>query len=129
MTRTKRQTFGRRAEWAVLLMLVCKGYRPLHRNWRGAGGELDLVMRHRGETVFVEVKARSGDLYGGAAASFDKKKRRVLERTASAYLGRHGLWQRPCRFDFVTVERRRGILPWRIRHYRNAHRPDLGRQF
>jgi len=129
MSRTTRQAFGRRAEWAALLMLVLKGYRPLHRNWRGSGGEIDLVMRHRGETVFVEVKARSGDLFGGAVASFDHKKRRVLERAAAAYLGRHGLWERPCRFDLVTVERRRGLRPWRIRHYRNAHRPDLGRQF
>jgi len=129
MSRTKRQAFGRRAEWAVLLMLMLKGYRPLDRNWRGSGGEIDLVMRHRGETVFVEVKARSGELYGGAAASFDHKKRRVLERAAAAYLGRHGLWDRPCRFDLVTVERRPGLRPWRVRHYRNAHRPDLGRQF
>jgi putative endonuclease len=129
MSRTKRQVFGRRAEWAVLVMLVFKGYRPLHRNWRGSGGEIDLVMRHRGETVFVEVKARSGDLFGGAVASFDHKKRRVLERAAAAYLGRHGLWEKPCRFDLVTVERRSGLLPWRIRHYQNAHRPDLGRQF
>ena len=129
MSRTTRQAFGWRAEWAVLLLLVLKGYRPLHRNWRGSGGEIDLVMRNRGETVFVEVKARSGDLYGGAVASFDHKKRKVLERAAGAYLGRHGLWDRPCRFDLVTVERRTGLLPWRIRHYKNAHRPDLGRQF
>jgi len=129
MSRTTGQAFGWRAEWAVLLLLMLRGYRPLHRNWRGSGGEIDLVMRHRGETVFVEVKARSGDLYGGAAASFDHKKRKVLERAAAAYLGRHGLWDRPCRFDLVTVERRTGLLPWRIRHYKNAHRPDLGRQF
>jgi putative endonuclease len=129
MSRTKRQAFGWRAEWAVLLLLVLRGYRPLHRNWRGSGGEIDLVMRHRGEIVFVEVKARSGDLYGGAVASFDHKKRKVLERAAAAYLGRHGLWDRPCRFDLVTVERRGRLRPWRIRHYKNAHRPDLGRQF
>ena len=129
MGRTKRQVFGSRAEWAVLLILVFKGYRPLHRNWRGSGGEIDIVMRHRGETVFVEVKARSGDQFGGAVGSFDHKKRKVLERAAGAYLGRHGLWDRPCRFDLVTVERRGGLRPWRIRHYKNAHRPDLGRQF
>ncbi len=90
---------------------MAKGYRPRHRNWRGAGGELDLVMRHRDETVFVEVKARSSDLFGGAAAALNAKKQKVLVRTASAYLGRFGLWDRPCRFDLVTLERTGGFFP------------------
>ncbi len=129
MPRPQPHRLGRRAEWAALLMLMAKGYRPRHRNWRGAGGELDLVMQHRDETVFVEVKARSDDLYGGAAAALNAKKQKVLVRAASAYLGRFGLWEHPCRFDLVTVERRSGILPWRIRHYRNVFQPNLGRQF
>jgi len=129
VTRPKPQRLGRRAEWAALLLLMIKGYRPRHRNWRGAGGELDLVMRHRGETVFVEVKARSGADFGGAAAALNSKKQKILTRTASAYLGRFGLWEHPCRFDLVTFERRSGIFPWRIRHYRNVFQPNLGRQF
>lgn len=120
---------GRSAEWGALLLLMLKGYRPLHRNWRGAGGELDLVMCRRGEIVFVEVKARTDDLYGGAAAALTPKKRNTLVRTSSAYLSRHGLWEQPCRFDLVTVERTGGFFPWRVRHYRNVFQPNLGRQF
>jgi putative endonuclease len=111
------------------VLLLLKGYRPRHRNWRGAGGELDLVMRHRDETVFVEVKARSGQDFGGAAAAMHAKKQKVLTRTASAYLGLFGLWEQPCRFDLVTVERKGGVFPWRIRHYQNVFQPNLGRQF
>ena len=129
MTRPKPHKLGRRAEWAALLLLIAKGYRPRHRNWRGSGGELDLVMRQGNETVFVEVKARSGDLFGGAAAALNAKKQKVLVRTASAYLSRFGLWECPCRFDLVTIERGSGIFPWRIRHYRNVFQPNLGRQF
>lgn len=108
---------------------MLKGYRPRHRNWRGAGGELDLVMQHRDATVFVEVKARSDDLFGGAAAAFNRDKQRTLTRAAAAYLGRFDLWQRPCRFDLVTIERSGGLLRWRLRHYRNVFQPNLGRQF
>ena len=129
MKRASGHKLGRRAEWAALLLLVAKGYRPRHRNWRGAGGELDLVMRQRDETVFVEVKARSGQDFGGAAAALNAKKQKILTRTASAYLSRFGLWDRPCRYDLVTVERKGGIFPWRIRHYRNVFQPNLGRQF
>jgi putative endonuclease len=113
----------------ALALLLIKGYRPRHRNWRGGGGELDLVVERRREIVFVEVKARSSDEYGGAAGALTEKKRQAVVRAASAYLSRHGLWERPCRFDVVTVEGRPGPLPWRVRHYRDAFRPDLGRQF
>ena len=123
-----RRRFGRRGEWAALLLLLLKGYRPRHRNWRGAGGELDLVVERRGEIVFVEVKARSGDLLGGAIGAVDAHKKRILTRASSAYLSRHDLWERPCRFDIVTVERK-GTFPfWRVRHYQSAFSPDLGRQ-
>jgi len=108
---------------------MAKGYRPRHRRWRGSGGELDLVMRQRDTTVFVEVKARSDDLYGGAAAALDAEKQKILTRAASAYLSRYNLWDRPCRYDLVTVERTDGLFPWRIRHYRDVFQPNLGRQF
>ena len=120
---------GRRSEWAALLLLLAKGYRFRHRNWRGAGGELDLMMQRREEMVFVEVKARSDALYGGAVAAFDKKKQQVLVRVSAAYLSRYSLWERPCRFDLITVERVGGMLPWRIRHYRDVFQPNRGRQF
>jgi putative endonuclease len=123
-----RQRFGRRGEWAALLLLLLKGYRPRHRNWRGAGGELDLVVERRGEIVFVEVKARSSDLLGGAIGAVDSHKKRILARTSSAYLSRHDLWDQPCRFDIVTVEKKSRFPFWRIRHYSNAFSPDLGRQ-
>lgn len=108
---------------------MIKGYRLRHRNWRGGGGELDLVMSQRGETVFVEVKSRSTADFGGATAALDKKKKRLLTGASSAYLSRYSLWQQPCRFDLVTLERSGGLVPWRLRHYRNVFRPDRGRQF
>jgi len=123
-----RRKLGRRGEWVALALLLLKGYRPRHRNWRGAGGELDLVVERRGEIVFVEVKARSSDLLGGAGGAVDAHKKRILARTSSAYLSRHGLWDRPCRFDIVTVEKMDGFPFWKIRHYPNAFSPDLGRQ-
>lgn len=112
-----------------MLFLLCKGYRFRHRNWRGAGGELDLVMEQRGEIIFVEVKARSSEDFGGAAAALDQKKKKNLTRVSAAYLGRFSLWERPCRYDLITIERIAGLVPWRVRHYRNVFRPDRGRQF
>jgi len=118
---------GRSGEVVALVLLSLKGYRFRHRNWRGPAGELDLVVERRGEVVFVEVKTRGGDLFGGAVAAVDRTKQRRVVDTASAYLGRYGLWDRPCRFDIVAIERRSGFPGWRIRHYRDAFQPDEGR--
>ncbi len=112
----------------ALILLLAKGYRFRHRNWQCAAGELDLVMTHRDTVVFVEVKARSGELFGGALGAVDKRKRRHMVQTAEAYLGRFGLWNRPCRFDVVTLEPGRSWLPWRIRHIPDAFQPNRGRR-
>jgi putative endonuclease len=122
-----RRKLGRRGEWVALVLLLLKGYRPRHRNWRGAGGEVDLVVERRQEIVFVEVKARSSALFGGAVGAVDAKKQKKLARVSSAYLSRFGLWDRPCRFDIITIERTREFPYWRINHYANAFSPDLGR--
>lgn len=123
-----RRKLGRRGEWVALVLLLLKGYRFRDRNWRAAGGELDLVVEKRAEIVFVEVKARSTDLYGGAIGAVNANKRRILTRVSSAYLSRHDLWDRPCRFDIITVERMESFPFWNIRHYKNAFSSDLGRQ-
>jgi putative endonuclease len=47
------------AERIAVLFLICKGYWPLARDYRGRGGEIDIVMR-RGRTIIaVEVKTRA----------------------------------------------------------------------
>ena len=118
---------GRAGELAALVLLVIKGYRLRDRNWRGSSGEIDLVMERRGYVVFVEVKTRSSELFGGAAAALNAAKRGAVTRTAAAYLSRYGLWDRPCRFDLVAIERMGRPPWWRIRHVAGAFAPNLGR--
>lgn len=118
---------GRGGEVVALVLLAAKGYRIRHRNWRGPSGELDLVVERGGRVVFVEVKTRSSELFGGAAGAFGRAKQTAVTRTAAAYLSRYNLWERPCRFDLVTVERTARPPWWRVRHVTNAFAPDLGR--
>lgn len=118
---------GRAGEQAALALLLVKGYRLRHRNWRGPSGEIDLVMEQRGRLVFVEVKTRSSELFGGAAAALNAAKRAAVARAAAAYLSRYGLWDRPCRFDLVAIERTGRMPWWRVRHVVDAFAPDLGR--
>ena len=111
-----------------MLLLLLKGYRIRHRNWTCTLGEIDTVAQRRGTIVFVEIKTRSSGDFGGAAAAVDAQKQQRLARLASVYLSQHRLWESPCRFDVVAVQRERTFPWWRLDHIVDAFRPDLGRQ-
>lgn len=72
------------------------------QNFRARGGEIDLVMEHGEEIVFVEVRQRSDARFGSAAESITAAKRRRLISAARQYLQRHG--DCACRFDVVAID-------------------------
>jgi len=79
------------------------GYRILDRRWRCKEGEIDLVAEKGGEVVFVEVKTRATDAFGGALVAVDGFKASRLRAAAYVYLNRHSLWEKPFRIDVVAV--------------------------
>jgi putative endonuclease len=102
---TWRQRLGNRAEDAAASYLQAQGALILLRNYRCRCGELDIVARlDEGELAIVEVRTRSSQAYGGAAASIDAGKRRRLIRTASRLLQqRKDLARLRVRFDVIVV--------------------------
>ena len=103
--RTPKQRAGAAAEAAAERHLLAAGCRVLARNARYRDGELDLVVHDRDQVVFVEVRLRAGDRYGGAIASVDVFKQKRLERAAQRWLAEHYGERWPaCRFDVVTVD-------------------------
>ena len=77
---------GQAGERAVAAYLQARGHRVIERNWRGQGGEIDLITRCDDILHFVEVKTRSSDDYGGGWDALSASKRRRIARTAEAYL-------------------------------------------
>ena len=95
---------GAAAEAAARATLEAQGLRTLASNVNFRFGELDLVMRDGDTVVFVEVRYRRDDRYGGGAGSVDHRKRRRIALAARAWLaGQRGLADAPCRFDVVSV--------------------------
>ncbi len=100
---------GADAEDRAARHLQGQGLVLLARNWRCRHGEIDLIMRDRTTLVFVEVRARQASGYGGAAESITAAKRGRLQRSAEAYLARHG-HHGASRFDAVLIDGER--LTW-----------------
>ena len=102
MTR-ERVELGMRGERLALQELKRLGYRIVERNYRCALGEIDVVARHRGTLVFVEIKTRRTGDVGYAKEAVDAGKRRRISRAALAYIRDNGAWDTSARFDVVAV--------------------------
>ncbi len=103
-------TQGRKAEDAALGFLQRQGLKLLERNYRCRFGEIDLVMRDGGATVFVEVRMRASGAFGGAIESITAAKRARLLAAARHYLSAHARLAQ-CRFDAVLLNGD-GRLDW-----------------
>ena len=98
-----RQQLGRDGEAAARAALRAGGYVILAERFRTPQGEVDLVARHDQTIVFIEVKTRRDDAYGGGASAVTWRKQRRIVRVAQAFLARGRLQHLPCRFDVVIV--------------------------
>ncbi len=102
--KTTRQAIGQHAEQLAEQYLTQRGLRLLERNYRCRGGEIDLIMTDESEAlVFVEVRYRKHQAFGGAAASVDQRKQQRLLLAANHYLQRSRAMERRCRFDVVAI--------------------------
>ena len=104
MANDPRHSLGKMGEDLACAELRRRGYAILARGYRTRYGEIDIVARDGGTTVFVEVKTRAGDDFGGAAAAVTRRKQQRVAQMAVDYLSRHHLHDTPCRFDVVTVD-------------------------
>lgn len=93
--------------------LIGKGWAILARNWRCRYGELDVIAADPDArtVVFVEVKTRSGDGFGGLAYAVPPEKVRRLRRLAGAWLvGQQSHWDQ-VRLDVIRVRIGRSRTP------------------
>lgn len=106
---------GVESEAMAAAFLEGRGLTIVARNYRCRLGEIDLVAREGGTTVFVEVRRRASSAFGGAAASITRAKRQKLLKAARHYLSRLRTMPQ-CRFDALLIEGE----PPRIEWIRNA---------
>lgn len=99
-----RTTTGSRWELAAESFLQKRGLSTLSRNFRCRLGELDLVMSHGDQLVFVEVRYRRNPVWGSGAETVNQVKQQRLARAAAMYLARNPKHAaRICRFDVLSI--------------------------
>lgn len=108
--RTEKRIKGDDKERLAEDYLLAKGFSLIERNFLCKSGEIDLIMKDPNSKndeylVFVEVRYRESNEFGGALASITAGKQRKLRRAAEFYLLKNfGNTPPPCRFDVVGIE-------------------------
>lgn len=113
MTAMSRAELGAFGEQLAVDHLTALGLTVLERNWRCRYGELDVVVAdlERRALVFVEVKTRTSDAYGGVEEAVTRDKLRRLRRLAGVWLsGQRESWAH-VRIDVIGVRICRGRDP------------------
>jgi putative endonuclease len=102
---------GGDAEARAAAFLEGRGLKIIERNYRCKFGEIDIVARSGTTVVFVEVRARTSERFGGAAESITAAKRKRLLAAARHYLARQGA-HCACRFDVVLLSGAAARIEW-----------------
>ena len=105
MTTLTRAEIGALGEQLAVEHLESLGLRVLTRNWRCRYGELDVIAADDAArtVVFVEVKTRTSDQFGGVAEAVTPQKVRRLRRLAGLWLAaQDGNWA-GVRIDVIGV--------------------------
>ncbi|MDR0476902.1 MAG: YraN family protein [Desulfobulbaceae bacterium] len=102
MSPDQRGLLGRRGEELAADFLRQRGHVIVERNYRNKFGEIDIITRDGDTLVFVEVKTRKSQRYGGAAAAVTAKKQRQITMVALEYMASQPR-QTATRCDVVCV--------------------------
>lgn len=101
---------GERHEREAEALLQAAGLVLVARNWHCRFGEIDLIMKEGATLVFVEVRKRASERFGGAIASIGLQKQAKLRRAMEFYLST--LPRTPaCRVDAVLFDGKAGAMP------------------
>ena len=105
MTKAAHLVAGENAEQAACDFLLAKKLLLIERNIRYPFGEIDLLMQDGKELVFVEVRFRRNQQFGGGVESVTPAKQKKMANAAQAWLSGNKQWANAgCRFDVVAVD-------------------------
>jgi putative endonuclease len=99
---TQKGEQGKLAETLAQNLLESNNLTLLQKNYHCRYGEIDLVMQDKSTLVFVEVRFRNSERFGGALESIDTKKQNKLRITAQHYMQKHNN-KLNARFDVVIL--------------------------
>ena len=79
------------------------GYQIIEYNFYSRHGEIDIIAKHEGYLVFVEVKYREDNKSGHPLEAVSLAKQKTICKCALYYMKKNGIQDVPVRFDVVGI--------------------------
>ncbi|HLT63771.1 MAG TPA: YraN family protein [Pseudohongiella sp.] len=118
---SQRRHTGNAYEQLAAEYLTAQGLQLIRSNYHCRLGEIDLIMQERDTLVFVEVRYRLHNRYGGPVLSINRQKQARVLRTAQAFLKHYRLSHAmPSRIDVVGITPREDGQGYHFQWVRNA---------
>jgi len=95
---------GEDAEAACCAYLKSQGLKLVNSNFSCRHGEIDLIMLDKNMLVFVEVRFRKNNHFGGGLESITAAKQLKLRKTAELFLQQNTRYEN-ARFDVVSMSK------------------------
>ncbi|MFN5183880.1 MAG: YraN family protein [Bacteroidota bacterium] len=99
----EKQFKGKEGESVAEQVLLAKGLKILHRNWRAGKNEVDIIARHNDLIVFVEVKTRATRHFGNPSEMVSRKQRNNILKAANQFSLEGQSESISMRFDIISV--------------------------
>lgn len=121
MFKSPKKAIGYNAETLALQFLQKHNLLLLKRNYQTKCGEIDLIMKDKEYTVFVEVKFRQSDQYGDPLHLVPCQKQKRIIRAAKQFLLEKNLYETAYgRFDVIGMLQKDPTKPVEITWIKNA---------
>lgn len=112
---------GKYGEYLAINDLLSKSYKIIQKNWKSKTGEIDIIARKDGITVFVEVKALLKNQSFAPEDHFTDFKIKKLRKLAQTYFLLNKLEPKDYRFDLIAIEiSSNDKTKYELRHYKNV---------
>jgi putative endonuclease len=116
---SRRET-GLMGEKLACDFLAKNGYNIIERNYRCPEGEIDVIARQRDTLVFIEVRTKTSQKFGGPEESITPIKAARLKTLAEIYGQNHDGLPDDWRIDVVAIEMKKDGRASRIEIIENA---------
>lgn len=119
MSYNNAKKIGYDGENAVCKFLENHGYEIVKKNFTIRGGEIDIIAMKNNVVAFVEVKTRKPNSLCQGEESITYSKRKLLVKTAQAYVDKFGQDNEVYRFDVAVLTMDKGKI-LKFKYYADA---------
>lgn len=115
----RKKVVGNFGEKLACEYLIKKGYKIVDRNIKTSYFEIDIIAEKNNLYIFVEVKTRTSNIYGGADGAISSRKIKSIKRGAGRYIFKNKIDENMVRFDFISVDINKNEKSAKIKHYKD----------